>query len=78
MLDGMSTDELSRSTSLADDHRAVARTPLLLRAWVVPPALMTAIFIAYAVPPYLTSWVSWVVNLLIVEWWLHRRPLTSV
>ncbi len=19
-----------------------------------------------------TSWVSWVVNLLIVEWWLHR------
>ncbi len=25
-----------------------------------------------------TSWVSWVVNLLTVEWWLHRRPLTSV
>jgi hypothetical protein len=22
----------------------------------------------------LTSWVSWVVNLLIVEWWLHGRP----
>jgi hypothetical protein len=22
----------------------------------------------------LTSWMSWVVNLLIVEWWLHRRP----
>jgi hypothetical protein len=22
----------------------------------------------------LTSWVSWVVNLLIAEWWLHRRP----
>ena len=21
-----------------------------------------------------TSWVSWVVNLLVVEWWLHRRP----
>ena len=21
-----------------------------------------------------TSWISWVVNLLIVEWWLHRRP----
>jgi Predicted membrane protein (DUF2306) len=20
-----------------------------------------------------TSWLSWVVNLLIVEWWLHRR-----
>jgi hypothetical protein len=25
-----------------------------------------------------TSWVSWVVNLLIVEWWLHRRPSISV
>ena len=22
----------------------------------------------------LTCWMSWVVNLLIVEWWLHRRP----
>jgi hypothetical protein len=20
------------------------------------------------------SWMSWVVNLMIVEWWLHRRP----
>jgi uncharacterized membrane protein len=54
MLDGMSTEELSRSTSLADDHRAVARTPLLRRPWVVPLALVTAIFIAYAVPPYLS------------------------
>jgi hypothetical protein len=25
----------------------------------------------------LTSWVSWVVNLLIVEWWLHRRPAVA-
>jgi uncharacterized membrane protein len=54
MLDGMSTDELSRSPSLADDHRAPTRTSLLRRPWVVPLALMTAIFIAYAVPPYLS------------------------
>jgi uncharacterized membrane protein len=54
MLDAMSTDELSRSTSLADDPRAAQRTPLLRRPWVVPLALMTVIFIAYAVPPYLT------------------------
>ena len=25
----------------------------------------------------LTSWVSWVVNLLIVEWWLHRHPAVA-
>jgi uncharacterized membrane protein YozB (DUF420 family) len=25
----------------------------------------------------LTSWVSWVVNLVIVEWWLHRRPAVA-
>jgi uncharacterized membrane protein len=54
MLDAMSTDELSRSTSLADDPRAAQRTPLLRRPWVVPLALLTVIFIAYAVPPYLT------------------------
>ena len=24
-----------------------------------------------------TSWFSWVVNLLIVEWWLHRHPAPS-
>lgn len=54
MLDAMSTDELSRSTALADDPRAAQRTPLLRRPWVVPLALMTVIFIAYAVPPYLT------------------------
>jgi uncharacterized membrane protein YozB (DUF420 family) len=54
MLDGMSTDELSRSTSLADDHRVATRTPLLRRPWVVPLALLTLIFIAYALPPYLT------------------------
>ena len=55
MLGGMSTDELSRTTSLADDHRAATRTPLLRRPWVVPLALLTVIFIAYAVPPYLSS-----------------------
>jgi uncharacterized membrane protein YozB (DUF420 family) len=54
MLDGMSTDELSRSTSLADDHRVAKRTPLLRRPWVVPLALLTVIFIGYAVPPYLS------------------------
>ena len=32
----------------------MARTPLLQRPWVVPLALLTVIFIAYAVPPYLT------------------------
>ena len=50
----MSTDELSRSTSVADDHRVAARKPLLRRPWVVPLALLTVIFIGYAVPPYLT------------------------
>ena len=25
----------------------------------------------------LASWLSWVVNLLAVEWWLHRRPRRS-
>ena len=54
MLGGMSTDELSHSTSLADDHRAATRTPLLRRPWVVPLVLLTVIFIAYAVPPYLS------------------------
>jgi hypothetical protein len=24
-----------------------------------------------------TSWVSWVVNLLIAEWWLHRRRISD-
>src|SRR4029453_3814438 len=54
MLDGMTTDELSRSTPLADDHRLAARRPLLRRPWVAPLALLTVIFIGYAVPPYLT------------------------
>ena len=32
----------------------LARKPLLRRPWVVPLALLTVIFIAYAVPPYLS------------------------
>jgi uncharacterized membrane protein YozB (DUF420 family) len=54
MLAGMSTDELSRSTPLADDHRLAGRRPLLRRPWVAPLALLTVIFIGYALPPYLT------------------------
>ena len=50
----MSTDELSRATRPADDQRIVARKPLLRRPWVVPLALLTMIFIGYAVPPYLS------------------------
>ena len=53
MLGGMSTDELSRTAIDADDHQMVGRKPLLRRPWVVPLALLTVIFIAYAVPPYL-------------------------
>jgi uncharacterized membrane protein YozB (DUF420 family) len=54
MLGDMSTDELSRTTAQTDDHPATARTPLLRRPWVVPLALLTVIFVAYAVPPYLS------------------------
>ena len=54
MLDDVSTDELSRTTPKAADHRPAARIPLVRRPWVVPLGLLTVIFIAYAVPPYLT------------------------
>jgi uncharacterized membrane protein YozB (DUF420 family) len=66
----MSTDELSRSTPRTDDHLAAAQTsptrsmppePVEGRAskgsalkGLVPLALLTVIFIGYAVPPYLT------------------------
>ena len=57
----MSTDELSRTTRPADDQQSVARRPLMRSAstrsalkGLVPLALLTVIFIAYAVPPYLT------------------------
>jgi uncharacterized membrane protein YozB (DUF420 family) len=53
MLGGMSTAELSRTAIDADDHQMVGRKPLLRRPWVVPLTLLTVIFIAYAVPPYL-------------------------
>lgn len=54
MLGGMSSDELTRTISQADDHATRARKPLLRRPWVLPLALLTVIFIWYAVPPYLT------------------------
>ena len=57
----MSTDELSRAASPADDQQTVARRPLFRSAstrsalkGLVPLALLTVIFIGYAVPPYLT------------------------
>ena len=50
----MSTDELSRTAIHTDHHRMVARKPLLRRPWVVPLVLLAVIFIAYAVPPYLS------------------------
>ena len=57
----MSTDELSRTVSPADDQQTVARRPLFRSAstrsalkGLVPLALLTVIFIGYAVPPYLT------------------------
>ena len=50
----MSTDELSPPTSRPADHQAHPRTPLWRRPWVVPLALLTVIFVAYALPPYLT------------------------
>jgi hypothetical protein len=54
MLGDVSTDELSRTTPQAADHRPAVRTPLVRRPWVVPLGLLTVIFIGYAVPPYLT------------------------
>jgi hypothetical protein len=53
MLGGMSTDELSRTTAPTDDHLDAARTPLLRRPWVVPLALLTVIFVGYAVQRWL-------------------------
>jgi uncharacterized membrane protein len=54
MLGDVSTDELSRTTPRAADHRPAVRTPLVRRPWVIPLGLLTVIFIGYAVPPYLT------------------------
>jgi uncharacterized membrane protein YozB (DUF420 family) len=49
----MSTDELARTAARTDD-RSAGSMPLLRRPWVVPLALLTVIFIGYAVPPYLS------------------------
>lgn len=54
MLGDMSTEDLSRTNAQTDDHPPAARAPLLRRPWVAPLALLTVIFIAYAVPPYLS------------------------
>jgi uncharacterized membrane protein len=50
----MSTDELSPPTHRPADDPAGPRPTLWRRPWVVPLALLTVIFVAYAVPPYLT------------------------
>lgn len=72
------------------DHRqwmlrsvALAFSIVAFRFWM-PVALaifVTEIYTGAEIDPAalnqvigVTSWVSWVVNLLIVEWWLHRRP----
>jgi hypothetical protein len=57
MLGGMPTDELSRSPLTEDMRREPIPTRPATRPalkGVVPLALMTVIFIAYAVPPYLS------------------------
>jgi len=54
MLGDVSTDELSRTARQANDRLTATRTPLLRRPWVVALALLTVIFIGYALPPYLT------------------------
>jgi uncharacterized membrane protein YozB (DUF420 family) len=54
MLGGMSSDELTRTISQTDDHVTRARKPFLRRPWVLLLALLTVIFIWYALPPYLT------------------------
>ena len=50
----MSTDELSPPSTRPADSPAVPRTPRWRRPWVVPLALLTVAFVAFALPPYLT------------------------
>jgi uncharacterized membrane protein YozB (DUF420 family) len=50
----MSTDELSPPATRPADSPARARTRLWRRPWVVPLALLTAAFVAFSLPPYLT------------------------
>lgn len=62
-------------------RRRVVRVPnrmwVVIRMSALMPQLDTtyggdvAALIAVAAP--VTSWLGWVVNLLVVEWWLHRR-----
>jgi hypothetical protein len=59
-LGDMSTDEVSRAAAQTDDHLAPAQTSLTVASTssalrgVVPLVLLMVIFIAYAVPPYVT------------------------
>ena len=50
----MSTDELSPPTARPAEPRDRPRTPLWRRPWVVPLALVTVVFVAFSLPPYLT------------------------
>jgi uncharacterized membrane protein YozB (DUF420 family) len=51
----MSGQALRRTaTRTPDVHRTPARTGLLRRPWIAPVALLTVIFVASALPPYLS------------------------
>lgn len=51
----MSSQALRRTAARTPDvHQAPARTRLLRRPWIVPLALLTVIFVAFALPPYLS------------------------
>ena len=50
----MSTDELSPPRIRPAGPRLRERVPLWRRPWVVPLAVLTVIFVAYVLPPYLT------------------------
>ncbi len=72
------------------DHRAwMLRSVALAFSIVANRFWLVAIFVVFIPEIYqgaeissaqldqavgLASWLSWVVNLLAVEWWLHRRP----
>ena len=73
-----------------DEHRewmlrsfALSFSIVANRAWLViclvafVPGLLTGAEVDEALLQQaigVSSWASWVANLLIVEWWLHRRP----
>ena len=50
----MSTDELSPPTTHPADSPARAHSPLWRRPWVIPLVLLTAAFVAFSLPPYLS------------------------